>query len=97
MKSISTSGAKVKKIPMRQCLGCSEHKPKAELLRVVLSPDGEVSLDFTGKKSGRGAYICKDAKCLKKAQKSRRIDKSLATEIPDEVYERLAAELEDGE
>ena len=96
MKNASTSGARVKKIPMRQCLGCSEHKPKAELLRVVLSPDGEVSLDFTGKKSGRGAYICRDAKCLKKAQKSRRIDKSLDKEIPDEVYEKLAEELEGG-
>ena len=96
MKNINTSGAKVKKIPMRQCLGCSEHKPKAELLRVVLSPDGDVSLDFTGKKSGRGAYICKNAACLKKAQKSRRIDKSLDTVSPDEVYERLAEELEGG-
>lgn len=96
MKNVNASGAKVKKIPMRQCLGCSEHKPKVELLRVVLSPDGDVSLDFTGKKSGRGAYICKDAKCLKKAQKSRRIDKSLDTEIPDEVYARLAEELEGG-
>ena len=94
MKNGNAQGARVKKIPMRQCLGCAEHKPKSELLRVVLSPDGEVSLDFTGKRSGRGAYICKDAKCLKKAQKSRRIDKSLDTEIPDEVYERLAAELE---
>ena len=96
MKNINTSGAKVKKIPVRQCLGCSEHKPKAELLRVVLSPEGDVSLDFTGKKSGRGAYICKNAACLKKAQKSRRIDKSLDTVIPDEVYERLAEELEGG-
>ena len=97
MKNGNASGAKVKKIPMRQCLGCAEHKPKAELLRVVLSPDGEVSLDFTGKKSGRGAYICRDVKCLKKAQKSRRIDKSFDREIPDEVYEKLAKELEDGE
>ena len=96
MKNANASGAKVKKIPMRQCLGCAEHKPKAELLRVVLSPDGEVSLDFTGKKSGRGAYICRDVKCLKKAQKSRRMDKSLDTVIPDEVYERLSKELEGG-
>ena len=93
MKSKNISGAKVRKIPMRQCLGCSEHKPKNELLRVVLSPDGEVSLDFTGKRSGRGAYICRDVKCLKKAQKSRRIDKSLDKEIPDEVYEKLEGEL----
>lgn len=86
---------KIKKIPVRQCLGCSEHKPKPELLRVVLSPDGEVSLDFTGKKSGRGAYICRSKKCLQKAQKNHRIEKNLDCEIPDEVYERLAAELED--
>jgi len=96
MKKDNQSGAKVKKIPVRQCLGCSEHKPKIEMLRVVLSPDGSVSIDFTGKKSGRGAYICRDVKCLKKAQKSRRIDKSLDVEIPDEVYERLAEELEGG-
>lgn len=84
----------VKKIPQRQCLGCSEHKPKSELLRVVLSPDGEVSLDFTGKKSGRGAYICRDKKCFQKAQKSKRLDRSLGCEIPDIVYERLAEELD---
>ena len=86
---------KVKKIPVRQCLGCSEHKPKPELLRVVLSPDGEVSLDFTGKKSGRGAYICRNKKCLAKAQKSHRLEKNLDCEIPEAVYERLSAELED--
>ena len=93
----NTNQGKVKKIPMRQCLGCAEHKPKAELLRVVLSPDGSVSLDFTGKKSGRGAYICKDKKCLQKARKSRRIDRSLDHEIPDEIYDRLEAELAENE
>ena len=86
-----------RKIPMRQCMGCSEHKPKKELLRVVLSPDGEVSLDFTGKKSGRGAYICRNVKCLKKAEKSQRIARSLNCEIPAEVYERLEAELAENE
>ena len=86
-----------KKIPMRQCMGCSEHKPKKELLRVVLSPDGEVSLDFTGKKSGRGAYICKNVKCLQKARKNQRIAKSLDAAIPDEVYDKLEAELTENE
>ena len=84
---------KVRKIPQRQCLGCNEHKPKRELLRVVKSPEGEISLDFTGKKSGRGAYICKDVRCLRKARKSRRIDRSLACTVPDEVYDRMESEL----
>ena len=85
---------KVKKIPMRQCLGCNEHKPKQELLRVVRSPEGEISLDFKGKKSGRGAYICRDVKCLRRARKSRRIDRNLDCEIPQEVYDAMEAELE---
>ena len=84
---------KVKKIPMRQCLGCNEKKPKGELLRVLRTPEGEILLDFTGKKSGRGAYICRDVKCLKKARKSGRIGKNLECEIPDEVYDRMEAEL----
>ena len=88
---------KPKKIPMRQCLGCNEHKPKRELLRVVRDPEGQVSLDFTGKKSGRGAYICQSLKCLKKARKSRRIDRSLECTIPDEVYDRMEEELESHE
>ncbi len=85
--------AKVKKIPMRQCLGCNEHKPKRELLRVVRNPQGEISLDFVGKQSGRGAYICKDIKCLRRARKSRRIDKSLDCTIPDAVYDAMEEEL----
>ena len=85
---------RVKKIPMRQCLGCNEHKPKIELLRVVKDPHGEISLDFTGKKSGRGAYICHDVTCLKTARKSRRIDKNLECEIPEEVYDAMEQELE---
>lgn len=82
-----------KKTPLRQCLGCNEHKSKRELLRVVRSPEGEVSLDFTGRKNGRGAYICHDIKCLKKARKSRRLDHSLGCTIPDEVYDAMEAEL----
>lgn len=88
---------KVRKIPMRQCMGCNEHKPKQELLRVVRSPEGEISLDFTGKKNGRGAYLCRDVKCLRRARKSRRIDKVLETEIPDEVYDRMEREMEENE
>ncbi|MBQ9785474.1 MAG: YlxR family protein [Clostridia bacterium] len=88
---------KVKKIPMRQCMGCNEHKPKAELIRVVRSPEGEISLDFVGKKSGRGAYLCRDAKCLKKARKSRRIDRALECEIPESVYDAMEEELSDNE
>ncbi|MBR2454992.1 MAG: YlxR family protein [Clostridia bacterium] len=84
---------KQKKIPMRKCNGCGEQKPKKELVRIVKSPDGEVSLDLTGKASGRGAYICNDAECLKKARKSRRIDKAFEIAIPDEVYEQMLAEI----
>ena len=86
----------VKKIPMRQCLGCREMKPKRELLRVVRSPEGEVSLDTRGKKPGRGAYVCPNAACLKKAIKTRALSRALETEIPEEVMQRLAAELEEG-
>ena len=86
---------KIRKIPQRQCLGCNEHKPKIEMLRVVRSAQGEISLDFTGKKSGRGAYICKDPACLKKARKSRRIDHNLDCVIPDEIYDKMESELEE--
>ena len=82
---------------MRQCMGCNEHKPKQELLRVVRSPEGEISLDFTGKKNGRGAYLCRDVKCLRRARKSRRIDKILECEIPEEVYDRMEREMEANE
>ena len=87
---------KEKKIPMRQCLGCNEHKPKRELLRVVRDPEGNVTLDFTGKKSGRGAYICKDVKCFKKVRKSGRLAKNLECEISESVYENLERELSEG-
>ncbi len=88
---------KVRKIPQRQCLGCNEHKPKKELLRVVRGPEGDISLDFTGKKSGRGAYICQDVRCLRKARKSRRIDRSLDCTVPEEVYDAMEKELSDHE
>ena len=85
---------KIKKIPMRQCMGCNEHKPKSELLRVVRSPEGEISLDFRGKKSGRGAYVCRDVKCLRRARKGKRIEKNLECDIPEEVWDAMEAELE---
>lgn len=88
---------KAKKIPIRQCLGCNEHKPKSEMIRVVRSPEGEISLDTRGKKSGRGAYICHSVSCLNKARKSRRIERALECDIPDEVYNTMEEELRLGE
>ena len=82
-----------KKIPQRQCMGCRERKAKKELIRVVRGTDGVVSLDFGGKLNGRGAYICPDIACLQKAQKSKALERSLETEIPQEVYDRLAREM----
>ena len=84
----------VKKIPERRCVGCGEHFPKSELVRVLRTPEGEVTLDLTGKKSGRGAYICKKSVCLKKARKSRRIESSLECSIPEEVYDRMEEEID---
>ncbi len=86
---------KVRKIPVRQCLGCNEHKPKKEMLRVLRTPEGEIILDFTGKKSGRGAYICPKASCLKRARKSRRIDRTLECDIPEAVYDAMEKALEE--
>lgn len=82
-----------KKIPMRMCTGCGEMKPKKELVRVVKSPEGEISLDLTGRKPGRGAYVCKKAECLKAARKARRFEKAFQCKIPDEVYDRMEEEL----
>ena len=84
---------KQKKVPERQCLGCNAHKPKRELLRVVRDPQGDVSLDFTGKKSGRGAYICKNVECLRSARRSKRLSHSLQCEIPEAVYLAMENEL----
>lgn len=85
-----------KKNPMRQCLGCREMKPKRELIRVVRSPEGEISLDFKGKASGRGAYVCPDPACLKKAVKARALERAFSAQIPPEVYEKLNEEMEAG-
>ncbi len=85
---------KPKKIPMRMCMGCNEMKPKKELIRVVKSPEGEISLDFTGKKSGRGAYICHSSECFEKARKARRFEKSFSCRIDESIYGVMADELE---
>lgn len=82
-----------KKIPMRMCTGCGEMKPKKELVRVVKSPEGEVSLDLTGKKPGRGAYVCRSAECLKAARRARRLERAFSCRIPDTVYDRMEEEL----
>ncbi len=87
---------KVKKIPQRQCVGCRKMKDKKALLRVVKSPEGQVSLDFTGKKSGRGAYVCHDVECLRRARKSRALERAFSTAIPAEVYDAMEAELGGG-
>jgi predicted RNA-binding protein YlxR (DUF448 family) len=86
----------IKKIPTRRCTSCGEHFPKNELFRVVRSPEGEITLDKSGKASGRGAYICKSAACFKKARKSGRIATALECAIPDWVYEKIEEELEVG-
>ncbi len=85
---------KTKKIPLRKCLGCSEGKPKRELIRIVKNKDGDIFVDLTGKANGRGAYICKNSLCLEKAAKSKRLNKALEVEIPDKVYEDLLKEIE---
>ena len=85
-----------KKIPERRCVGCGEHFPKSELVRVLRTPEGEITLDLTGKKSGRGAYICRKAACFKKAHKSRRIESSLECSIPESVYDIMEEEISHG-
>jgi len=86
---------KQKKIPLRMCTGCGEMKPKRSLIRVVHGKDGSVQLDPGGKLPGRGAYVCMDPECLKKARKSRRFEKSFSCRIADEVYDALEAALEE--
>jgi len=84
---------KEKKLPLRMCTGCGEHKQKRELIRVVKSPEGEISLDLTGRKPGRGAYICPQLECLQKARKARRLEKAFSCQIPDSVYDAMEEEL----
>ena len=84
---------KIKKIPQRKCMGCMESRDKNTLIRIVRSPEGDISLDKSGKKSGRGAYICPDNACLKKARKGKRLEKALECEISEDVYAALEKEL----
>ncbi|MGL4875508.1 MAG: RNase P modulator RnpM [Clostridium sp.] len=86
---------KIKKIPLRMCTGCSEMKPKKELIRVVKSKEGEVSVDLVGKKPGRGAYVCKSEVCLNKAYKTKRLSRNLDVQIGEEIYNRLREEMND--
>ncbi len=78
-----------KKIPLRQCVGCGEMKSKKELVRVIRTAEGDIVLDVTGKKNGRGAYLCHSADCMKKARKNKGLERSLKTNIPDEIYGKL--------
>ena len=86
-----------RKIPLRMCTGCGEHKPKKELVRVVKSPTGEISLDLTGRKAGRGAYLCRNVECLRKARKARRMERLFSCQIPDQVYDQMEGEMGAGE
>ena len=86
-----------KKIPMRQCVGCREMKPKKELIRAVKSPEGNISLDFRGKAPGRGAYVCPDPACLKRAIKSKALERGFETQIPQEIYDGLLQAMEEGD
>lgn len=86
---------KQRKVPLRKCTGCQEMKNKKELIRVVRNENGEFSLDFTGKKSGRGAYVCPNLECIEKAQKNRGFERSFKTAVPKDVYENLKSELND--
>jgi len=88
---------KEKKIPLRKCAVCGEQKGKSELIRVVRTPESEVVIDRTGKRNGRGAYMCRSVECLRKARKSGRLASSLSCQIPEEIYDELAAEVADGE
>lgn len=88
---------KTKKIPMRMCLGCGEMKPKRELIRVVKSKEGDISLDLTGKKSGRGAYICNSVECFEKARKARKFERSFSCMISEDIYNSMEGELRENE
>lgn len=86
-----------KKIPLRQCVGCGEMKGKKEMIRVLKTAEGDIVLDMTGRKNGRGAYLCHSADCMKKARKNRGLERSLRVSIPDEIYGRLEKEFHENE
>lgn len=82
----------IKKIPMRMCTGCREMKPKQELIRIVKSPEGDISLDTTGKKNGRGAYVCKNIECIKKIKKQKALNRAFDTPVEQDIYDSLEKE-----
>ena len=84
---------KTKKVPMRKCLGCQTSKPKKELVRIVRTPEGEICVDVSGKLNGRGAYMCRSEECLKRAMKTKAIDRSLGVAVSAEIFEELKKEL----
>ncbi len=88
---------RTKKIPQRKCVGCNEMKDKKSLLRIVRSPEGDISLDLTGKKNGRGAYVCPDKDCITKAVKEKRLERALEKPVSDEVYKKLLEDFDHGQ
>lgn len=90
------SGVHMKKIPMRQCTGCGERREKKELIRIIRTPEEEIVVDFTGKKNGRGAYICNSVECLQLARKKKSLERSLKTTIPEIVYQELEEAMKHG-
>lgn len=86
-------GVRQRKVPMRQCTGCGERKEKRDLIRIIKTPEEEIIVDLTGKKNGRGAYICNSTECLQAARRRKSLERSLKTVIPDEIYERLEKEM----
>lgn len=91
------NGMHVKKIPMRQCMGCNERREKKDLIRIIRAPEEEIVVDFTGKKNGRGAYICNSVECLQLARKKKSLERSLKTTIPEGIYQELEEEIKHGE
>ena len=87
----------MKKVPLRQCIGCGEMKGKKEMMRVIKTAEGDISLDLTGKKNGRGAYLCMQKECLQKARKNKGLERSFKMSIPEEVYQTLEEEFDAGE
>ena len=87
------AGVQKRKMPKRRCIGCGEHFPKSSLIRIVRTPDGAVKLDFVGKVSGRGAYLCRDVRCFRAARRARRIEQNLSCAIPESLFDELEAEL----
>ena len=89
----TNNNMRVRKVPLRQCTGCGERKEKKELIRIIKTPEDTIEVDFTGKKNGRGAYICNSTECLKLAKKRKSLERSLKTSIPDEVYQQIEKEM----